>query len=216
MTPEEIIEAYDVLAGDISQTGANEAAKIGNSQRSLGTLAERVASPSGQTSGLANYTYNRMLRPAVDTLTTSLVTTGKGQAMNKYLSDELMKAKNAYEDAKNQYTIAASSGGSGGSGGNGGNYTYLEKYGKNAQHTDTEVTYEGMKAGWDQASDLFTGMYNFTLDDGRQVELGGWDEELKKGSDGNYYIWNKKDDHYYKVEGPGGSTPGGGRWWTVE
>lgn len=107
MTPEEIIEAYDVLANNVKDYTAQQAQAIGNSQRSLGGLAEVVANPSGQTSGLANYTYNRMLRPTVDTLATALETQGRSQGMDRYLKNELMKAKSAYEDAKNNYTTAA-------------------------------------------------------------------------------------------------------------
>lgn len=107
MTPEEIMQAYDVLVQEGNDYAAQEAAKVGNSQRSIGGLAEVVANPSGQTSGLANYTYNRTMRPTVDSLAASLTTTGKSQAMDRYLKDELIKAKNAYEDAKNNYTTAS-------------------------------------------------------------------------------------------------------------
>lgn len=107
MTPEEIIEAYDVLANNVRDYTAQQAQTIGNSQRSIGGLAEVVANPSGQTSGLANYTYNRLLRPTVDTLAASLETQGRSQGIDRYLRNELMKAKNAYEDAKNNYTVAA-------------------------------------------------------------------------------------------------------------
>lgn len=107
MTPEEIIEAYNVLSQDVQNQTANEAARVGNAQRSLGPLAAAVASPSGQTSGLANYTYNRVLRPVVNTLSTSLVTTGKAAALENKLKTDLRAAKNAYEDAKNAYTVAS-------------------------------------------------------------------------------------------------------------
>lgn len=107
MTPEEIMQAYDVLVQEGNDYAAQEAAKVGNSQRSIGGLAEVVANPSGQTSGLANYTYNRTMRPTVDSLSTALTTTGKSQAMDRYLRNELMAAKNAYENAKNNYTTAA-------------------------------------------------------------------------------------------------------------
>ena len=107
MSPEEIIQAYDVLAQDVRNAAAEKAAAVGNSQRSLGTMAERVASPSGQTSGLANYTYNRLMRPIVDTTTATLTTQGKAEALEKYLSDALMAAKNEYEDSKNRYTVAS-------------------------------------------------------------------------------------------------------------
>lgn len=117
MSPEEIIEAYDVLVQEGNNYAAQEAAKVGNSQRSIGGLAEAVANPSGQTSGLANYTYNRLLRPTVDTIATNLTTAGLSQGMDRYLKDQLTAAKNAYEDAKNRYTVAASSGVGGDNGG---------------------------------------------------------------------------------------------------
>ena len=107
MTPDEIMQAYEVVAQDVRNRTAQDAAMIGNSQRSLGTLAERVASPSGQTSGLANYTYNRLLRPTVDTATTALITQGKAQALQTDLTNKLLAAKQSYEDAKNNYTVAS-------------------------------------------------------------------------------------------------------------
>ena len=114
MTPDEIIEAYNVLAQDTQDYTAQEAARIGNAQRSLGTLAERVASPSGQTSSLANYTYDRTMRPVVDSTSRALITQGLAQGLQTNLSDALRAAKNRYEDARNR---AASSGGSGGGSG---------------------------------------------------------------------------------------------------
>ena len=116
MTPQEIIDAYNVLANDVTTQAANDAAKIGNSQRSLGTLAERVASPSGQTSGLANYTYNRIMRPNVDTATTALITKGKAQALQTELTNELLAAKQRYENSKNSYATSSGSGTGSGTG----------------------------------------------------------------------------------------------------
>ena len=116
MSPQEIQDAYAVVVQDIQNQTAQEAARIGNSQRSLGTLAERVASPSGQTSGLANYTYDRTMRPVVDSLTTSLTTAGKAAGLEELLKSKLRDAKRNYEDAKNNYTVASSGGG-----GNNGN-----------------------------------------------------------------------------------------------
>lgn len=106
MSPLDIIEAYNVIAQSTNDYVEQEAAKIGNSQRSLGTLAERVASPSGQTAGLANYTYDRTLRPVVDTLTTELVTKGKAQALQNTLDTALRDAKNNYERARNAAATA--------------------------------------------------------------------------------------------------------------
>lgn len=111
MSPEEIIDAYNVVAKDVQDRAANEAARIGNAQRSLGPLAARVASPSGQTYGLANYTYDRTMRPVVDTTVSGLVTTGYGAALDSNLKASLRAAKNRYEDAKNRYTVASSTSG---------------------------------------------------------------------------------------------------------
>lgn len=118
MSPDEIQSAYDVLTQEVADYGAAEAAKVGNSQRSLGTLAERVASPSGQTNGLANYTYNRALRPTVDSMVAQLTTTGKSQVLTQYLNDSLRAAKQAYEDSQRRYqnAVANYSTGGGGSG----------------------------------------------------------------------------------------------------
>lgn len=114
MSPEEIMDAYNVVIEDLQTNTANRAAAIGNSQRSLGTLAERVASPSGQTSGLANYTYDRTMRPVIDTLSASLTTTGKAQGLENLLSSKLREAKNNYENSKNNYTVASTNPSGGG------------------------------------------------------------------------------------------------------
>lgn len=107
MNPDEIREAYQVLTDQVKDNMATNAATIGNSQRSLGNLASKVASPTGQTSGLANYTYNRLLRPTLDTSTAALTVNGKSQALSKYLGDQLRAAKERYEDAQNKYTVAS-------------------------------------------------------------------------------------------------------------
>lgn len=107
MSPEEIIDAYNVVAQDVKNNAANNAAAIGNSQRSIGTYASNVASPSGQTNGLANYTYNRVMRPTVDTKAAALTTAGKSAALERLLQTQLLAAKGAYEDAKNAYSLAS-------------------------------------------------------------------------------------------------------------
>lgn len=103
MTPEEIREAYTIISDEVANSVAEDAAAIGNAQRSQGELAAAVASPSGQTSGLANYTYNRLLRPTVDTLTTSLLAEGAGQYANQTLSNALKAAQENYNKAREAY-----------------------------------------------------------------------------------------------------------------
>lgn len=106
MSPDEITQVYNTLAQEVQDYGAQQAAAIGNAQRSLGPLAARVASPSGQTNGLANYTYNRVMRPTIEPTVASLVVEGQGQSLNKTLNDALRAAKKAYEDAKNANQLA--------------------------------------------------------------------------------------------------------------
>lgn len=123
MTPDDIIEAYKVLAQNVQDNTAREAARIGNAQRSLGTLAARVASPSGQTYGLANYTYDRTMRPTVDSTSKALITQGLATGLQTNLSEALRAAKNRYEDARNRATARSGGGGGGTTGGNNGNNT---------------------------------------------------------------------------------------------
>lgn len=131
MNEQEIIDAYNILAQNVKDQAARDATIIGNSQRSLGPLAARVASPTGQTSGLANYTYNRLMRPTVDATAAALTTQGTGQAIAKNLADALRAAKNAYEDAQNANTVAAAN----------------AQYNKNPNYTDTSETGEDSYLG---------------------------------------------------------------------
>lgn len=126
LSPEDISSAYNIIAQDVQNRAATEASRIGNAQRSLGTLAGRVGTPSGMTSGLANYTYNRVMRPAVNTLASNLVTAGYAGTLENDLSNQLRAAKNRYEDAKNAYTVAASGGGT--KGNNGVNFKDPQTY----------------------------------------------------------------------------------------
>ena len=169
MTPDEIIEAYNVLAQNVQDNTAQEAARIGNAQRSLGTLAERVASPSGQTSGLANYTYDRTMRPVVDSTSKALVTQGLATGLQTNLSDALREAKNRYEDARNRAT--ASSGGSGG-GTNGGNK------GDNTEEV-TDKEYYGWLADGGGGSSNGGGSTRSWGEGGEEVIVeGSWDKQM--------------------------------------
>lgn len=164
MSPEEIIEAYNVLVQEGNNYAAQEAAKVGNSQRSIGGLAEAVANPSGQTSGLANYTYNRLLRPTVDTMAASLTTTGLSQGMDRYLKDQLMAAKNNYENAKNNYTVASTTPKTTT---NGNNQSYKETvYGGTGESGATQIPYtaKGTVVGTGSTGN---GVYDIIVADGK-------------------------------------------------
>lgn len=164
MSPEEIIQAYDVLVQEGNNYAAQEAAKVGNSQRSIGGLAEAVANPSGQTSGLANYTYNRLLRPTVDSLAASLTTTGLSQGMDRYLKDQLMAAKNNYENARNNYTVASTTPKTT-NGGNNQNYREAV-YGGTGESGATQIPYtaKGTIIGTGSTGN---GVYDIIVADGK-------------------------------------------------
>ena len=167
MTPDDIIEAYKIVAADAAYRGATEAARVGNAQRSLGTLAERVASPSGQTSGLANYTYNRTMRPTVESTTASLITTGYANALANNLKTSLRAAKNKYEDAKNRYTVASAGGGNNNNNNNNNN----TKEQTDNSYTGKDNNANAKKGTIIGVTDKGNGKYDVTVADGN----GGYD-----------------------------------------
>lgn len=115
--------------------------------------------------------------------------------------------------AKPGQTVAAEPDGIGGTTGR----VFVADANGNGQWIDQNIKYShdvGRAAGAEQLSDIVTGMYNYTLPNGTEVELGGWDENLMKGTDGNYYIWNNVNNTYTPITGVSGRTSGGGRWWT--
>ena len=88
-------EIYKVLAPMSTDYANAQAEQIGQAQRSMGTLAGRTMGNS-QTAGLGNYTYNRLIRPQVDTMRDELLVKGYTAQLNKLLSDSLSSAKSNY------------------------------------------------------------------------------------------------------------------------
>lgn len=109
MEQEEITKVYETLAPMAGDYMNAQAEQIGQAQRSMGPMAANVMGQS-QTSGLGNYTYNRLMRPQVDTMRDEIRVQGYANQLNKLLSDALNKARNNYNKS-----------GSGGGGNNGGN-----------------------------------------------------------------------------------------------
>lgn len=105
MSPQEIADVYSVLAGQTQDYTNSLIGRAGAAQSSLGTLADQVKGQS-QTAGMGNYTYNRLVRPQLDSLTSSLVAKGVSDALNKQLYSALEQAKRNY----------SSGGGNGGGG----------------------------------------------------------------------------------------------------
>lgn len=164
MTPDEIIQAYNVVVDDIRNKNAQEAARIGNAQASLGLMAERVARPSGTTSGLANYTYNRTMRPVVEQSTAALTTTGLVNALDNGLKTQLREAKNRYENAKNNYPVSSTGGGGGGGGGKGNHEERV--YGGNNDGGASQIPYtaKGTIIGTGSTGN---GLYDIIVADGK-------------------------------------------------
>lgn len=110
MTPDQITETYEVLAPMASDYANANLERAGQAQASYGPLAQAAMGDS-QTAGIGNYTYNRLVRPAVDTMRDQLIVEGYSAALNKQLSDAL-------NEAKRNYSRAARNGSNGGGGGN--------------------------------------------------------------------------------------------------
>ena len=98
MTPDQITETYEVLAPMATDYANANLERAGQAQASYGPLAQ-AAMGGSQTAGIGNYTYNRLVRPAVDTLRDQLIVEGYSAALNKQLSDSLNAAKNNYNRA---------------------------------------------------------------------------------------------------------------------
>lgn len=97
-TPQDIANVYEVLApmaGDYANANIERA---GQAQASYGPLAE-AAMGGSRTAGIGNYTYNRLARPAVDTMRDELIVQGYSDALNRQLSETLRMAQENYSRA---------------------------------------------------------------------------------------------------------------------
>lgn len=114
MSPDEIAATYEVLApmaGDYANANIERA---GQAQASYGPLAE-AAMGGSRTAGIGNYTYNRLARPAVDTMRDELVVQGYSDALNRQLSETLRMAQDNYSRAARRHSLNGGSGNSGSS-----------------------------------------------------------------------------------------------------
>lgn len=113
MTPDEITATYQVLAEEAPAYANALVDRAGMAQASLGTMADRVRGGS-QTANVGNYTYNRLVRPTVDTMRDQLVVEGLSQGLQAQMSQALKNAKQNYQNAYNAYSSRSSGGGGGG------------------------------------------------------------------------------------------------------
>lgn len=108
-TPQDIANVYEVLApmaGDYANANIERA---GQAQASYGPLAE-AAMGGSRTAGIGNYTYNRLARPAVDSMRNELVVQGLSDALNKQLNDSLRQAQENYNRAARRHSLRGSGG----------------------------------------------------------------------------------------------------------
>lgn len=125
MSPQDVEAVYNDLSQVPQQTADQAIGEIGASQAAQGPSAAAMGASGG--SGIGNYTYNRLVDPAVQQLRTQLVATGRSEALNRAINLALQQAQERYRNAYNSYANRPSGNGGGGGGngggGNGGNGT---------------------------------------------------------------------------------------------
>lgn len=94
MKQEDITEIYETLAPMAGDYMNAQAEQIGAAQQSMGPLAANTMGAT--TSGLGNYTYNRLMRPQVDVMRDQILVQGYANQLNRALSDRLNAARNKY------------------------------------------------------------------------------------------------------------------------
>lgn len=101
-TPQDIVDIYNVLAPMSTDYANANIERAGQAQSSYGPLAQAAMGDS-QTAGIGNYTYNRLVRPSVDTMRDQLIVSGLSTALNKQISDSLNAARENYNRAARRH-----------------------------------------------------------------------------------------------------------------
>lgn len=143
-TPQDIVDIYNVLAPMSTDYANANMERAGQAQSSYGPLAQAAMGDS-QTAGIGNYTYNRLIRPSVDTMRDQLIVSGLSTALNKQISDSLSAARENYNRATRRYNRNNRGGGGGGGGDDGDNdnnpedngNTQIDGYGDEQTSGDT-------------------------------------------------------------------------------
>ena len=139
MKQEDITQIYETLAPMAGDYMNAQAEQIGMAQQSMGPLAANVQGST--TSGLGNYTYNRLMRPQVDTMRDEIRVQGYANQLNRLLSDALNNARNNYNR-------------SGGGGGNNGSNSGKKWDGEIEEEKEQEdVLYLTGSEAWAMFSD---------------------------------------------------------------
>ena len=179
MTPDEITETYEVLAPMATDYANANLERAGQAQASYGPLAQAAMGDS-QTAGSGNYTYNRLVRPAVDTMRDQLIVEGYSAALNKQLSDSLNKAKENYNRASRRYSRG---GGGGGGGGNGDGLTIEDELINDIDTSNGGYSADGADTISTLPSNATSGAYNVGT-----ATVNGETRIVTKEPDGKYHI----------------------------
>lgn len=125
MDAKEIQSVYDELTKIPAQSANNALADLGNQAAAQGALAGAMNATTGAmnatgSSGISQYTYDRLVSPTVNSLTQQLVVEGKQAALSQAMQDALKAAQNNYNRARSSYASRharyySNSGGSSGS-----------------------------------------------------------------------------------------------------
>ncbi len=193
MSPDEIASTYEVLAPMSTDYANANLERAGQAQASYGPLAQAAMGDS-RTAGIGNYTYNRLVRPAVDTMRDQLIVEGYSNALNKQLSDSLNAARNNYSRAARRYGSSSSS-----SGGN--------------NNTSGGITIEDELI--DDTSDSDGGYSGSDTDTVSTLPSTAKEGEYNVGSatvDGQTRIVTKEKDGRYHIQGVGSYRPGSQEW----
>lgn len=188
MEQEEVTKIYETLAPMAGDYLNAQAEQIGQAQKSMGTLAGNVMGQS-QTSGLGNYTYNRLMRPQVDVMRDEIMVKGYANQLNRLLSDALNNARKNYNKR--------SSGGGGGSGGT---------------NEDTTKEYTDAGAGTDKSKKK-------AIDTVSTLPSTAKEGEYNVGTatvNGQTRIITKTKDGKYHVQGLGSYRSGSSEWENVK
>ena len=111
LTPQGIADIYNTLAPMAGDYANANIGRAGQAQASYGPLAA-AAMGNSRTAGIGNYTYNRLARPAVDSMRNELVVQGLSDALNKQLNDSLRQAQENYNRAARRHSLRSSGGNS--------------------------------------------------------------------------------------------------------
>lgn len=100
---DDIVETYNLLANQPTDYANALMERQAQAQASYGPLAEQVMGMSRTPEqGVGNYTYNRLVRPAVDVMRDEMIVRGLSDALNRQLKDSLNRAKRNYSKAANK------------------------------------------------------------------------------------------------------------------